>query len=181
MQYFSLFFIFVFSFMSTADATAGKKCDGLLTTKEIKNICGHDFKINVLKKSKRKRSKRSIERSKKECKLRFKSPADPSSIAHVVIVENKDKFINGRNVAPILYNDLVIGMKKRGWFKNNISGLGDEALFATWNVHQKITWRKDNYLISLEVEKGKTAQSGWESVCTKDQIEKLARIVDSRL
>lgn len=51
-----------------------------------------------------------------------------------------------------------------------------------WNVHQKITWRKDNYIISLEVEKGKpTPESAYESACTNEQIEKLARIVDSRL
>ncbi|VAX22107.1 hypothetical protein MNBD_NITROSPINAE02-702 [hydrothermal vent metagenome] len=71
---------------------------------------------------------------------------------------------------------------KREWFKKDIDSLGDEAFFAMWNVHQKITWRKDNYIISLEVEKGKpTPESAYESACTNEQIEKLARIVDSRL
>lgn len=162
-----LFLVLLASFGS-AESHAEVNCTGLVDLDKVLNICGHRFRL--------KENTRQTPQGARRCKINYESAEIDGVFAPEMIVDMQDTLYNGTNKVERFFNNTKTSMQENGWYKHDISGLGDEAYYQVWDIHQKVVLRIRQYIVGIQFTSGKkSGASNRFSACPEEKMKELSR------
>jgi hypothetical protein len=150
------------------------RCDGMVPLDRVEDICGVAF---MRDKGRERRSSCTVSYVDRQ----YGATNVGGMGISPELVFNTDNRVNdkGRIMAPVGYNSSLNAARERGWFKEEISGLGEGAFYSEYDIHMKVTWYQGKDFHVLNVQKGKPNEGDWTPACSREQIVEIARLINS--